>query len=168
MNSRISMQIRQMQHDKPTRTMDGHYPKRQRSSQIRNDTPRHSRFEMLILFALKTSVPLVHTAICLCCWYLTLSPPLRPHHSPSGEDSSSTFTLMFTLHCRKAVQSQGMKAGCSGCWSNHTEKWPQQVTVIVCLWRALCTRRQRVLKRGGGPGVTVPSCAVSDAENNQF
>lgn len=117
MNSRISMQIRQMQYDKPTRWVDS----------IQSvSTPLRLGMTLPDPFCWDAHTLCCETSVLQCtlisasrCWYLTLSPPPHPHHSFSGEDSSSTFTLMFTLHCRKALQSQGMKASRSNWRSIH-------------------------------------------------
>lgn len=76
-----------------------------------------------------------HITICLCCWYLTLSPPPASSIPPPPllcEDSSSTFALMFTLHCRKGLQSEGMEGRLRRpaiySQSAHNKEVPWQIT----------------------------------------
>lgn len=121
-NSKISMQI---QYDKPTGLMmGGQYPELQRSAQIKNNTASCS-VKMLILFTLKPLFSLCTSlSACVAGILLFLHLPLSLHTNPSppSEDSSSTFTLMFTLHCRKGLQSEGMERGCSARQSIHNQR----------------------------------------------
>lgn len=58
--------------------------------------------------------------------------PLSPPLHPLCEDSSSTFTLMFTLHCRKGLQSEGMDGRLQRpaiySQSAHNKEVPWQIT----------------------------------------
>lgn len=109
---RISMQ---MQYDKPTQLMMGwQYPKRQLSAQIKNNTAsRPALLRCSYSLHRSSCSPCVHRYLTVMLISYSFSAPPLTIPSPPGENSSSTFTLLFTLHCRKGLQSGAMEGGCS-------------------------------------------------------